>query len=64
MSGSGSASFDSLDTKHQGYLKQTDVASNKQLSSRFGTCDKNHDGRLSRDEYNSCNSSSSGSQNQ
>jgi len=52
-------SFDSLDTNHRGYLKQSDLASNRELSARFGTCDKNHDGKLSRDEYDSCASSSS-----
>jgi hypothetical protein len=46
--------FDTLDTKHQGYLKPTDVALNKKLSTNFKSCDKNHDGRLSRDEYEGC----------
>jgi Secreted protein acidic and rich in cysteine Ca binding region len=46
--------FDTLDTKHQGYLRPTDVSSNKKLSTNFKSCDKNHDGRLSREEYEGC----------
>jgi hypothetical protein len=48
------ADFDSLDTKHQGYLKPADVASNKKLSTNFKSCDKNKDGRLSREEFEGC----------
>jgi len=50
-------SFDKMDTNHRGYLTSADVASNKNLSSRFAMCDKNGDGRLSRDEYNQCTAS-------
>ena len=50
----GSGVFDSMDTNHRGYLTPTDVASNKQLTHRFKNCDTNHDGQLSRDEYNAC----------
>src|ERR1700761_6956840 len=46
--------FDSLDTKHRGYLMPSDVSSNKKVSTNFKSCDKNHDGRLSREEYESC----------
>lgn len=46
--------FDTFDRKHQGYLMPSDVSSNKRLSSNFKSCDKNHDGRLSREEYQSC----------
>ncbi len=49
-----SGGFDTLDTKHNGYLMPSDVASNKKLSTSFKSCDKNHDGRLSRDEYAMC----------
>ncbi len=46
--------FDTLDRKHQGYLMPSDVSSNRKLSSNFKSCDKNHDGRLSREEYEAC----------
>ncbi len=48
------SSFDALDTNHRGYLTSKDVASNRKLSTNFATCDTNHDGRLSRDEYIAC----------
>lgn len=48
------SSFDSLDKSRHGYLTMSDVSENKKLSASFKTCDKNHDGRLSREEYNSC----------
>lgn len=51
-----SGGFDAMDTKHNGYLMPSDVSSNKKLSANFKSCDKNHDGRLSRDEYASCSS--------
>lgn len=56
---SGTASFDQLDTNHRGYLKRQDLASNKQLAAKFGSCDKNHDGRITREEYDACLSSDS-----
>lgn len=46
--------FDSLDAKHRGYLMPSDVTRNKKLSTNFKSCDKNHDGHLSREEYESC----------
>ncbi len=48
--------FDTMDKSHHGYLMRSDVASNKKLSSNFKSCDKNNDGRLSREEYESCSS--------
>ena len=50
----GSGAFDTMDTNHHGYLMASDVKSNKHLSQRFKSCDMNHDGQLSRDEYNAC----------
>lgn len=50
----GSMDFNSMDVKQRGYLMPADVASNKMLSSKFKGCDKNHDGRLSSEEYNAC----------
>lgn len=46
--------FDKMDKKHQGYLMPADVASIKKVSANFKSCDKNHDGRLSREEYDAC----------
>jgi len=46
--------FDALDKSHRGYLMPSDVSNNKKLSMNFKACDKDHDGRLSREEYNSC----------
>ena len=54
LSDGRNGAFDAMDKSHRGYLRQTDVASNKQLSARFKTCDTNHDGKLDRDEYNAC----------
>ena len=50
----GTATFDSLDTNRRGYLMPSDVKSNKQLTDKFKSCDANHDGQLSRAEYNAC----------
>ena len=46
--------FDSFDKAHHGYLTKADVSNNKKLSANFAICDKNHDGHLSREEYDSC----------
>ena len=54
LSGNGSKSFESLDKSNRGYLRETDVASNKKLTANFKACDSNHDGKLDRDEYNAC----------
>jgi hypothetical protein len=54
LSDGRNGAFDALDKNHQGYLRETDVASNKQLSTRFKTCDLNKDGRLDREEYDAC----------
>ncbi len=50
----GTNTFDSMDANRHGYLTPSDVASNSQLNHRFKSCDTNHDGQLSRDEYNAC----------
>ena len=46
--------FDKIDKKHRGYLIPRDVASDKKLAANFESCDKNQDGRLSREEYEAC----------
>jgi hypothetical protein len=46
--------FLSLDRAHRGYLDKSDVTSHQYLSSHFGTCDINGDGRLSEDEVQGC----------
>ena len=43
-----------LDTSRKGYLSQTDVASNSYLSSHFGQCDTNGDGKLTEGELSTC----------
>jgi hypothetical protein len=46
--------FSSLDTQNKGKLTAADVRSNAWLSKNFSRCDTDHDGTLSRSEYNAC----------
>jgi hypothetical protein len=46
--------FSTLDTKNKGSLKPADVKSNAWLSKNFSRCDTDHDGSLSRAEYEAC----------
>jgi hypothetical protein len=46
--------FDTLDTKKRGTLTSDDVRANKWLSKNFTRCDTDHDGTLSRAEYDTC----------
>jgi hypothetical protein len=46
--------FSTLDTKKKGSLTAADVRSNQWLSKNFSKCDTDHDGTLSRTEYESC----------
>jgi hypothetical protein len=46
--------FSTLDTKKTGKLTAADVHSNQWLSKNFSKCDTDHDGTLSRDEYEAC----------
>lgn len=46
--------FDTLDTKKMGTLTADDVRANKWLSKNFTRCDTDHDGTLSRAEYDTC----------
>ena len=46
--------FNTLDTKKKGTLTAADVKSDKWLSKNFAKCDTDHDGTLSRDEYDNC----------
>jgi Ca2+-binding EF-hand superfamily protein len=46
--------FDTLDKKGKGSLSAADIKGNQWLSKNFSRCDSNHDGTLSREEYNNC----------
>lgn len=46
--------FDTLDTKKRGTLTADDVRANKWLSKNFTRCDTDHDGTLTRAEYDTC----------
>jgi hypothetical protein len=46
--------FNTLDTKKKSSLAADDVKGNKWLSKNFATCDSDHDGTLSREEYATC----------
>jgi hypothetical protein len=46
--------FNTLDTKKKGSLTAADVRSNMWLSKNFSRCDTDHDGTLSRAEYDAC----------
>ena len=47
--------FDALDVNRDGVLTPDEVQGHA-LAGRFATCDKDHDGRLSRDEFSACGS--------
>jgi len=46
--------FGKLDTKNKGSVTAADVRNNTWLSKNFSRCDTDHDGTLSRAEYESC----------
>src|SRR5579863_6434109 len=46
--------FSTLDTKNKGSLTAADVRNNAWLSKNFSRCDSDHDGTLSRAEYEAC----------
>jgi hypothetical protein len=46
--------FNTLDTKKNGYLTAGEVKSHKWLSKNFSSCDSDHDGHLSQEEYANC----------
>jgi hypothetical protein len=46
--------FSTLDTKNKGSLSAADVSSNAWLKKNFSKCDTDHDGTLSRAEYEAC----------
>jgi hypothetical protein len=46
--------FNTLDTKKRGSLTAADVRSNTWLSKNFSKCDTDHDGTLTRSEYEAC----------
>jgi hypothetical protein len=46
--------FSTLDTKNKGSVTAADVKNNAWLSKNFSKCDTDHDGTLSRAEYEAC----------
>ncbi|MGN6313396.1 MAG: hypothetical protein ACTHMO_06525 [Rhodanobacteraceae bacterium] len=46
--------FSSLDTQGNGYLTQQDAAQNSWLGMHWSQCDANHDGKVTRAEYDAC----------
>lgn len=46
--------FSTLDTKNKGSLKASDVKGDAWLKKNFSRCDSDHDGSLSRAEYEAC----------
>jgi hypothetical protein len=46
--------FDTLDTKHAGYLTKNELKSDGWLAQHFGQCDSDHNLRVTRDEYATC----------
>ncbi|HXS73209.1 MAG TPA: hypothetical protein VN725_04135 [Rhodanobacteraceae bacterium] len=59
MSGSGMQSatppsFSTLDTQGNGFLTQQDAAQNSWLGSHWAQCDADHDGKVTRSEFDAC----------
>jgi hypothetical protein len=46
--------FSTLDTKNKGSVTAADIRNNAWLSKNFSKCDTDHDGTLSRAEYEAC----------
>lgn len=46
--------FSSLDTHGNGYLTQQDAAQNSWLGMHWAQCDADHDGKVTRMEYEAC----------
>jgi hypothetical protein len=46
--------FSSLDTQGNGYLTQQDASQNSWLGMHWAQCDADHDGKVTRTEYDAC----------
>ncbi|HEX6612688.1 MAG TPA: hypothetical protein VF022_02335 [Rhodanobacteraceae bacterium] len=46
--------FSTLDTQGNGYLTQQDAAQNSWLGMHWSQCDADHDGKVTRSEYDAC----------
>jgi hypothetical protein len=46
--------FSSLDTQGNGYLTQQDASQNSWLGTHWAQCDADHDGKVTRTEYDAC----------
>lgn len=46
--------FSTLDTQGNGYLTQQDAAQNSWLGMHWSQCDADHDGKVTRAEYDAC----------
>lgn len=53
-SGQPPASFSTLDTQGNGYLTQQDASQNSWLGMHWAQCDADHDGKVTRMEYEAC----------
>lgn len=53
-SGDSHPDFSTLDKRNKGTLSKADVKGDAWLSKHFEKCDTDHDGTLSRDEYEAC----------
>jgi hypothetical protein len=46
--------FSTLDTQGNGYLTQQDASQNSWLGMHWAQCDSDHDGKVTRSEYDAC----------
>lgn len=46
--------FSTLDTQGNGYLTQQDASQNSWLGMHWSQCDADHDGKVTRSEYDAC----------
>jgi hypothetical protein len=46
--------FSTLDTQGNGYLTQQDASQNSWLGMHWSQCDADHDGKVTRTEYDAC----------
>jgi hypothetical protein len=53
-SGTTPPPFSTLDTQGNGYLTQQDASQNSWLGMHWAQCDSDHDGKVTRSEYDAC----------
>lgn len=53
-SGTTPPPFSTLDTQGNGYLTQQDASQNSWLGMHWAQCDADHDGKITRSEYDAC----------